>query len=127
MKYSSDHIHFRCSDLEESVSYYKNMFDAKEVGRGDAKGMPLIALEMAGQRFVFSPKREGVDIGVKPGDAGWGIYQIGLKVDDLDAALSELKERGAEISRGPLEVADGIRVFFVDAPDAVEIEVMEYA
>ena len=46
---------------------------------------------------------------------------------DLDAALSELKERGAEISRGPLEVADGIRVFFVDAPDAVEIEVMEYA
>ena len=113
MKYSSDHIHFRCSDLEESVSYYKNMFDAKEVDRGDAKGMPLIALEMAGQRFVFSPKREGVDIGVKPGDAGWGIYQIGLKVDDLDAALSELKERGAEISRGPLEVADGIRVFFV--------------
>jgi len=48
MKYSWDHIHFRCSDSEESNSYYQKMFDAKEVGRGDAKGMPLIALEMAG-------------------------------------------------------------------------------
>ncbi|MCG6881601.1 MAG: VOC family protein [Deltaproteobacteria bacterium] len=127
MKYSWDHMHFRCSDLEESIAYYQKMFDAKEVGRGDAKGMPLIALEMAGQRFVFSPKREGVDISVKPGEPGWGLYQIGLKVDDLDAALSELKNRGAQISRGPLEVNDGLRVFFVEGPDAVEIEVMEYA
>jgi predicted enzyme related to lactoylglutathione lyase len=48
-------------------------------------------------------------------------------VNDLDAALAELKERGAEISRGPIAVRDDLRVFFVEGPDAVEIEVMEYA
>ena len=56
MHYSLDHIHLRCSDLDASIAYYEKMFDAKEVARGEAKGMPIIALEMAGQRFSFSPK-----------------------------------------------------------------------
>ena len=126
MDYALDHIHLRCSDVDASVAYYEKMFDAKEIGRGDAKGMLIIVLEMAGQRFSFSPKREGVDISVKPGEPGWGLYQIGLKVNDLDAAIAELKGRGAEISRGPITVRDGLRVFFVEGPDAVEIEIMEY-
>jgi lactoylglutathione lyase len=127
MHYSLDHIHIRCSDLDASIAYYKKMFDAREVARADAKGMPIITLEMAGERFCFSPRREGLDIGLKPGDPAWGLYQIGVKVDDLDAAMAELKERGAEISRGPLSPWEGLRVFFVDAPDGVEIEVMGYA
>ena len=127
MNYSLDHIHVRCSDVDASIVYYEKMFEAREVARSDAKGMPIITLEMAGQRFCLSPKREGVDIRMKPGDPGWGVYQIGLKVDNLDAALAELKNRGAEISRGPLNVWEGLRVFFVEGPDGVEIEVMAYA
>jgi lactoylglutathione lyase len=126
MCYSLDHIHVRCSDVDASIAYYEKMFEAKEVARTDAKGMPIITLEMAGQRVCLSPKREGVDIRMKPGDPGWGVYQIGLKVDNLDAALAELKDRGAEISSGPLNVWEGLRVLFVEGPDGVEIEVMEY-
>ena len=126
MHYSLDHIHFRCSDLEASIAYYEKMFDAREVARGDAKGMPIVALEMGEHRFCFSPRREGVDIDVRPGEPGWGLYQIGLKVDNLETAMAELKDRGAEISRGPVTVRDGLRVFFVEGPDGVEIEVMEY-
>jgi lactoylglutathione lyase len=126
MCYSLDHIHVRCSDVDASIAYYEKMFEAKEVARADAKGMPIITLEMAGQRVCLSPKREGVDIRMKPGDPGWGVYQIGLKVDNLDAALAELKDRGAEISSGPLNVWEGLRVLFVEGPDGVEIEVMEY-
>jgi catechol 2,3-dioxygenase-like lactoylglutathione lyase family enzyme len=126
MHYSLDHIHFRCSDLDGSVAYYEKMFDAKEVARADAKGMPIITLEMAGERFCFSPRREGVDIRMKPCDPAWGLYQISLKVDNLDAAMVELKDRGAEISRGPFTMSDQLRVFFVEGPDCVEIEIMEY-
>ncbi len=126
MHYSLDHIHVRCSDLNAAVAYYEKMFDAKEVARADAKGMPIITLKMAGERFCFSPRREGVDIDLKPGDPAWGLYQIGLKVEDLDAAKAELEARGAQISRGPLVPWEGLRVMFVDAPDGVEIEVMEY-
>jgi lactoylglutathione lyase len=126
MNCTVDHIHLRCSDLDVTVAYYERMFDASVVARADAKGMPIITLEMGGGRFCFSPRREGVDIHVKPGEPAWGLYQIGLKVNDLDAALAELKDRGAVISRGPLNVMEGIRVLFVDAPDGVEIEVMEY-
>jgi lactoylglutathione lyase len=126
MQYSFDHIHVRCSDLAASIAYYEKTFGAKEVARADAKGMPIITLEIGGERFCFSPKREGVDIDLKPGDPAWGLYQIGLKVDNLDTAMKELKERGAEISRGPLNPWEGLRVLFVSAPDGVEIEVMEY-
>ena len=113
--------------MDASIAYYEKMFDAKEVARGEVKGMPIIALEMAGQRFSFSPKREGIDIRVEPDEPGWGLYQIALKVDNLDAAMAALKERGAVISRGPVDLRGGLRVFFVEAPDGVEMEVMEYA
>jgi len=126
MQYSLDHIHVRCSDLAATIAYFEKIFGAKEVARAEAKGMPIITLEIAGERFCFSPKREGVDIDLKPGDPAWGLYQIGLKVDNLDAAMKELKDRGAEISRGPLVPWEGLRVLFVNAPDGVEIEVMEY-
>lgn len=127
MKYSLDHIHVRCSDVEASITYYKKMFDAKEVARAGTKEMPITILEMAGERFCFSPKRQEVTIRSQPGEPGWGIYQIGVKVENLDASLAELKERGAEISRGPLTVREGLRIFFVRGPDSVEIEVMEYS
>jgi lactoylglutathione lyase len=126
MQYSLDHIHVRCSDVDVSIAYFKKMFDAKEVARGEAKGMPIITLEMAGQRFAFSPKREEVTIRVKLHEPGWGVYQIGLKVENLDKTLAELKERGAEISKEPFTPMDGLRIFFVNGPDGLEIEVMEY-
>ena len=126
MHYTLDHIHIRCNDVDANIAYFKKMFDAKEVARSEAKGMPIITLAMAGQRFSLSPKREEVDIRVKPGEPGWGIYQIGLKVDNLERALAELKERGAEISKEPFTPMDGLRIFFVNGPDGLEIEVMEY-
>ena len=124
MQYSLDHIHLRCSDLNACVAFYKKMFNAKEVGRGDAKGMPIVFMEMGGGRFSLSPKREGLDIEAEPGKPGWGLYQIGFRVDDLDAVLLELKELGAEISRGPLVIDESLSVAFVNAPDGVEIELM---
>ena len=126
MHYSLDHIHVRCSDVDASVAYFKKMFDGKELDRKEARGMPIITLELAGQRFAFSPKREEVDIRVQPHEPGWGVYQIGLKVESLDKALAELKERGAEISKEPFTPMDGLRIFFVNGPDGLEIEVMEY-
>ena len=126
MQYSLDHIHVRSSDVAASIAYFKKMFDAKEVAKGELKGMSFTILEMAGIRFSFSPKREEVNIRLQPHEPGWGVYQIGLKVANLDAALAELKERGAETSVEPVTVKEGLRVFFVRGPDDIEIEVMEY-
>ena len=62
MQYSLDHIHLRCSDVATSVDYFKNMFQAKEIARTGTREMPITILEMAGERFSFSPKREEVNI-----------------------------------------------------------------
>lgn len=126
MRYSLDHIHVRCSDVAASVNYFKKMFNAKEAGTAGTREMPITFLEIAGERFAFSPRREGVNIRATPGEPGWGVYQIGVKVDDLDASMAELKERGAEISAGPIPVGEELRIFFVRGPDGIEIEVMEY-
>ena len=126
MQYVLDHIHIRSKDPAASIAYYKKMFDAKELAKGESKGMPITVVEMAGERFSFSPKREEVNIRVESHEPGWGVYQIGLKVENLDATLAELKDRGAEISAEPFTVREGLRVFFVKGPDGVEIEVMEY-
>ena len=66
MHYTLDHIHIRCNDVDANIAYFKKMFDAKE--------MSIITLAMAGQRFSLSPKREEVDIRVKPGEPGCGAF-----------------------------------------------------
>jgi lactoylglutathione lyase len=127
MGYTLDHIHFRCRDVDLSAVYYEKMFNARRVGSGNAQGMPITILEVGGQRFALSPKRDDVHIAVGPDEPGWGIYQIGFKVENADTALEELRAKGAQILRGPLVVRPGVRVFFVQGPDGVEIEIMEYA
>src|ERR1700751_5387255 len=54
-----------------------------------------------------------------------GLEHIGLTVDDVDAAVAELRAKGAEIAIGPLTRNPGLRLAFVRGPEGIMMELVE--
>ena len=55
----------------------------------------------------------------------YGLEHIGLTVDDVDAAVEELRAKGAEIAVGPLTRNPGLRLAFVRGPEGIMIELVQ--
>jgi len=47
-----------------------------------------------------------------------------VSVDDLDATLARLKQEGVKVLSEPRK-ADGLRSAFIEAPDRMELELVE--
>jgi lactoylglutathione lyase len=50
---------------------------------------------------------------------------FGLTVDNLDAAVSELRAKGAEIPVGPVMRSPGLYLAFVRGPEGVMVELVQ--
>jgi catechol 2,3-dioxygenase-like lactoylglutathione lyase family enzyme len=53
------------------------------------------------------------------------LEHIGLTVDDVDAAVEELRGKGAEIAIGPLTRNPGLRLAFIRGPEGIKIEIVQ--
>jgi lactoylglutathione lyase len=127
MIFEQDHIHLRCQDLEAAVNYYVDLFGGRVTGRAEVRGMPIVRVRVGQTDLALSPPREGLQVEPDGDRAHYGIYQLGFKVTDLQAALDELAAKGAKIKGQPFEVRPGLKAAFVEALDGVEIELLEYA
>jgi lactoylglutathione lyase len=55
----------------------------------------------------------------------YGLEHIGLTVDDVDATVAELRDKGAEIAIGPVTRNPGLRLAFVRGPEGIMIELVQ--
>jgi hypothetical protein len=55
---------------------------------------------------------------------GRALDHVAVSVDDLDATLARLKQEGVRVVCGPRK-ADGLRSAFIEAPDKIELEIVE--
>ena len=60
-----------------------------------------------------------------PGFPHYGLEHFGLTVDNLDAAVTELRAKGAEIAVGPVKRNPGLYLAFVRGPDGVMVELVQ--
>ena len=117
MKAVLDHIGIAVAELDESLAFFR-----------DALGLEVTAVEeVASQRVrahFVSVGSTALEILEATADdspiarfvkrRGPGLHHITLRVDDLAAALAELKERGVRlIDEAPRAGAEGARVAFV--------------
>jgi len=109
------------------VRFYVDVFGAEVEGQVVLAGMPITRLNLGGTAFSLSPPRQGVEVKMDAGEPGWGLYQIGLKVKDLNEVQAELAAKGVAFSRGPVQINDRLRAAFVEGPDGVEIELMQFS
>ena len=122
MAYTFHHVHLRCEDLEGAIEYYEKMFDGKVTDTVDVRGLKIVRMDVGGQRIFLSPKLDDMDVEATSGNHRWGVYQLAFTVEDLDAAVAELEEKGAELQ--DLKPS-GLMMAFYKGPDNVQIELIE--
>ena len=123
--YSYDHIHLRSRDPMATAQYYHKMFDAKIIESVQSDGQPRIDLDINGLTVFIARVPAEADIQQAPVDPHLGLDHFGLRVDNLDAAYAELKQRGADFAVEPRTIRPGVKIAFVRGPDNVRIELLE--
>ena len=124
-KYSYDHIHLRTKDPKGMADYFHHMFDAEILELIQSDGVPRTDLDIDGLRIFIAPVADNADMERNPREPHLGLDHFGFRVDDLDATVSELKSRGADIAVEPRTIRPGVKIAFVRAPDDIRIELLQ--
>jgi len=125
VKFNLEHIHYRCQDVEAAAEYYVKMFDARIVKRTEARGIPIIRVELGGKTLALSPAPKGAEVAPVDDHLHYGVVHIALEVDDLDSAAAELKRRGADFAIEPTLVNPVTKAAFINAPDGMQVEILQ--
>jgi lactoylglutathione lyase len=118
------HTCYRITDPERSLAFYEalGLEQRRELPIRDeavnyflgVPGKPLPELELT------------YNFGVDAYELGTAYGHVALTVDDLDATLAALAERGIEPERPPYRVREGgSRLCFVRDPDGYRVELIE--
>jgi len=128
--YRYDHVHLRSADPEAMAGFFETMF-AAEVVRGTYAagtfypGKPRVYVKVGGQTVLIAPSHHDEPTGAAPQFPYYGVEHIGLTVDDIDAAVADLRAKGADIAVGPMDYSAGTRLAFIRGPEGVMVEIVQ--
>src|SRR5688572_30339979 len=95
-----DHIGVVVRDLEAAVHTYRDVLGF-EIGGGEelpARGLTVRFVNTGGSRIeLIAPTREGSEVSGFLDKRGEGLHHICIAVDDIEAKLRELKQKGARL------------------------------
>lgn len=123
MGYRCDHIHLRSRDAVAAARFYCEVLGAREVRRDGAPEVSRVTLDLGGLAVFI--EQAPADTGPAAVPPNLGIEHIGLAVEDIDAAMADLRRRGVAIVSGVTDVRPGLRILFLDGPDGVRIELLQ--
>lgn len=125
MSWQYDHTHFKCSDHEKTVAFFKENFGAKEVNRFEVNGMAIVTLDIGGAWYNFSPKRPGETVDPRMDPPRYGVYHIALRTADLPAEAAKMKRRGVKFTQEVGQANPATKYAFVEGPDGISIELLQ--
>lgn len=120
-----DHAHFRCADLEAASEFYQRVLGAEFIKRTEHNGRVIITLQLGGVYLCLSPQPEGSALHLEENKNRLGVYHLAFLVPNLDAAVAECKRRGAHFVAENYPAAPTRKVAFMEAPDGMQVELME--
>ena len=126
-QYFYDHVHLVSSDPNSSARFYERAFNARRVADGKyPDGGLRVELAIEGTRVLIrSPRSAKQSVDDNPRERH-GLEHFGLRVDNIEAAVADLKAKGIDIFDGiRTAVPSGSKVAFLMAPDNVTIEILQ--
>src|SRR6516162_11129878 len=99
------HTRYRVSDLEKTVSFYKDVLGLKEVRRHTSpRGSQLVFFKAPGSEEEIEICKFDGSGEVK---VGYDITHLAFEVDDLDAFAKHAASQGYPLSDGPTRTSSG--------------------
>ena len=124
-KFGFDHVHLVGSDLDASERFYRDMFGAETLGRRDAGGATNLMMRLDGINLFIRGPRPTEQVSVDGKEVRDAYDHVGVVVQDLKAAIDELRAKGVVVLEEPRTVRPGTHVAFVEGPDHTRIEVLQ--
>ena len=125
MQLTFHHIHYRSSNFDETRAFYCGALEAEDCGLVTLAGKEHLRLKLAGQILNFAPTEPGHSKPAEPASERLGVYHIAFMVDDLDQSIAYYESRGAKATTPVLEPTPDLRVQFLEAPDGMQVELMQ--
>ena len=115
-------ICIRCTNMEKSVNFYRDILGLEEFTQGRPgdptilKGGP-VDLELVQARPEDKPPEV---------EGHAGLNHFAFFVRNMDEMVSDLKKKGVKILSEPRESFEGIRAAFFEDPDGVRVELLQF-
>ena len=122
--YTWEHIHLRSPDPGVTAEWYRDKLGAEIIRTPQPDGSTRYDLDLTGQR-IFIAKADPATTGASPQMPYMGLDHFGLTVENIDAAVDELKGKGVVFTVEPKTIRPGVRIAFLIAPQNVSIELIQ--
>lgn len=97
-----DHIVISVPNMPEGLEKYGAIFGRGPDRTGDAPGMLTAHYDFdEGTVEVVAPTDENGPVGKQVGRTGGGMYLLAMKVEDIDATLTELRSKEVRLIGDP--------------------------
>src|SRR6202044_2708072 len=123
MSFTCDHIHLRSLDPEKAAQFYVEMFGATVRSRSRNGEALRVCVELGGLQLFIEQVPPQTPVAPPPPFVG--IEHVGLRVENLDAVVADLRGKGGRFLVEPNSPRPGLKMAFIEGPDGVRIEILE--
>ena len=123
-RYAWEHIHLRSPDPAATAQWYQDKLGAEIIRTPQSDGSTRYDLDLTGQK-IFIAKADPAATGASPQTPYMGLDHFGLTVENIDAAVAELKGKGVAFTVEPKTIRPGVRIAFLRGPQNVHIELLD--
>ncbi len=127
--YRVDHIHLKAQDVEKTAQWYVEKLGGKITFEGQFKGSKVRYVDVNGFNFIVFGQLEGESGKDEPIEptlrTRFGNDHFGFEVDDVRAAVEDLRKKGVNILEEPWSPRPKLTIAYIEAPDAARIELSQ--
>ncbi len=127
MEFPITHVHIKSVEPHKSAEWWQKHFGARVVEEVTAlPGTRTIRMAVGGNcRLFISTQPEGQKLPPSSPTPHLGLEHFGFDVPDLAKELARLDKEGVKIVRPLTVIPGGMKIAFVQAPDDVQVELVE--
>ncbi|MEY2485291.1 MAG: lactoylglutathione lyase [Verrucomicrobiota bacterium] len=117
------HTRYRVTDLEKTVSFYRDVLGLQEIRRHTSgRGSQLVFFKAPGseEEIEICKFDESGPVVVGP-----DLTHLAFEVDDMEKFGQQAAAKGYPLSDGPHRTERGDAIAFIDAPEGYEIELIQ--
>jgi lactoylglutathione lyase len=119
------HTRYRVSDLDKTVTFYRDVLSLQETRRSKSgRGSELVFFKAPGSEVEIEICKFD---GSGPVQVGPDLTHLAFEVEDIEAFAKHSAALGYPLSDGPHKTSSGSVIAFVDAPEGYEVELIQPA